>query len=210
MNYKIVTTTVKFIRFDSLYDLFNRVTDRLFKSVSRESVTLEKYIKKQYLSGGTGALKVRSGELRRRTFALVPVKINDEIIGRVVIGSGLNYTPLHVGPAGKVTTIVPKKAKALAIPLSSALTSGGSRLSMFRVQSLWDLHPKLFRGSVKHNLRPDILYYKRGSSITPMFLLRRSVRIKTRVWPEQIAASQAPIIQNNILSDMLAVTARYQ
>lgn len=203
-DYKILTVSVRMMNFDVLFDLFDKILEQLMKSIGRESQWLEKHIKSQYLSGGSGALKSRSGELRRRTFALAPIKTSDGVIGRVVIGSGLDYTPIHVGPAGKVTVIKPKRGKALAIPLSSALTSSGKLRTVFsNRQSLWDLHPKLFRGKKEHNLRPDMLYYKAGKSeIMPMFVLRRSVTIKTKVWPEHIAANQAPFIRDNVLSDL--------
>jgi hypothetical protein len=210
-DYKLLTATVKFVRFDILFDLFDRINEKLLRSIDREAARLATYIKKQHLSGGPGGLRARSGELRRRTFSLAPIRIGYDIIGRVVIGSGLDYTHIHVGPAGQTTTIFPKKAKALAIPLPSAMTGGGRLLSVFMNKtSLWDLHPRLFRGNKKHNLRPDILYYKRGNSIMPMFLLRRSVTIRTKVWPEQIAASQGPSIENRIIADMVSVTARLQ
>ena len=208
---KLLTVSVRMSNFDVLFKLFDKITEQLMKSVGRESQWLAKHIQTQYLSGGSGALRAISGELRRRTFALAPIKTADGVIGRVVIGSGLDYTHVHVGPMGKTTTITPKgKAKSLAIPLSSALTSSGGLFSVFsKRSSLWDLHPKLFRGSKKHNLRPDILYYKRGKNeITPMFVLRRSVTLRTKVWPEHIAMNQGSFIRDNILSDLAVLTSR--
>ena len=207
---KLLTVSVRMSNFDVLFKLFDKITEQLMKSVGRESQWLAKHIQTQYLSGGSGALKAVSGELRRRTFALAPIKTPDGVMGRVVIGSGLDYTHVHVGPMGKTTVIKPKTAKSLAIPLSSALTSAGGLFSIFsKGKSLWSLHPKLFRGSKEHNLRPDMLYYKRGKNeITPMFVLRRSVTLRTKVWPEQIAMNQSPFIRDNILSDLAVLTSR--
>lgn len=167
-----------------------REAKRIF---TRHTVLLQGYVRQEYLTGGTSEdrLAVRSGALRSSTRAL-PV---EETSGTVNSGLGFGtvYARTHVGPQGQVTTIRPVNKQYLAIPLAAAKTPAG--VSKGGPQSgRWG--DTFIARSHAGNL---IIFGRRvvqkgaksgmtAGKIVPLFVLKKEVKVKTRVFPERILA----------------------
>ncbi len=166
----------------------------LFSEVTKQSRRLTDFVRNVYLSGPMGSTKlgVRSGELRKGTRPLTTKKQASSITGGMVIGENTpKYTTAWVGPRGQERIITPVRGQALAIPLTAALTSKGLLKAQYaKVGSLRDV-PGLFRIG-------DTLFKRSGKELVPLFVLKRQVTQRTRVWPEYIAALQGPFIVNEI------------
>lgn len=123
-------------------------------------------------------------DLKQRRFSGRPIKVRSGITRNsirtqlnrsepsAVVGSPLRHVP--VLEDGK--TIRPRRRKYLTIPLAAAKTGlgrsrGDARTVGARYQSTF------FRRSKRGNL---ILYGKRGHNITPLFVLKKSVRIPAK------------------------------
>lgn len=171
----------------------------LGRAIDKESRFLARHIISQYLSApGRATLGRKSGEMARRTKP-IPVALmgSGDMVGGVVIGQGLSYTPIHVNRRGHTTTIVPKRAGALAIPLNTVTDSRGRVKPRYQAAGGLRAVPGLFR--LPQSSSPDILFDKIGAgNIFPAFVLRKSVTIRARVHPEDIAVNQAPFVTENI------------
>jgi len=165
------------------------------------------YIKDQYMSAGgvstDRSIRVRSGHLRRTTHAWGPEITDDAVSGGTAFGA--NYARTHVGPAGQETVIRPRNAKALTIPLAGipggALTSagvirpaydygmtGGARniKGMFPIKTkagdvILAIKKEQFRKDTETGVR-----HKMKDKIIPIFILKKSVTVKSRIHPERI------------------------
>lgn len=104
-----------------------RVAEEKIKSLLKlHGTLLQGHIRTRYLTGGTAPTKlgVRSGRLRSSVRVLEPREVRHGVFeGGVSIGT--EYARTHFGPPGQVTTIKPKSAKYLTIPLKDALTGAG-------------------------------------------------------------------------------------
>jgi len=148
------------------------------EELHKQDTLLAKYIIKNYLSGAK--LARRSGTLARTTRPDEVVIKKDKITGGVLFG--VKYASVHVNLTGVSTRILAKPGKALAIPLSPMLTKAGVYKGS---------------GSIRESY-PDLVFIKRtsgrapilarvtGKSITPMFVLVKSVTIKARVFLDVI------------------------
>jgi hypothetical protein len=160
---------------------------------ARHVVLLKTYVRKEYLTGGTtrDKLAVRTGNLRASTRELPVVEKGDSVESGLGFGTG--YAKTHIGPAGQISTIRPKKGKFLAIPLDAALTPSGVAKGSPR-SGIWG-DTFVFRlrdGSGRLMLFGKKIVQKgakagqaRGN-IVPLFLLVKQVRVPTRVHPEEI------------------------
>lgn len=158
--------------------------------VARQSKAMTKYVIARHLTGGTSKdrLAVRTGHLRRTTKAK-PVK---EEKGAIVGGTsfGAKYARVHVGPRGKKTTITPKRAKYLAIPLAAAKTPAGVARGGPR-----DFPDTFVFRSKAGNL---IIGQRRRDRVVPLFVLKKRVTIPTRVHPEDIARVFTPRVLKDL------------
>jgi hypothetical protein len=158
---------------------------------------LVSYLKEERFTGGTtdSKLAVRSGKLRASVRPMPIVNKPTSIEGGVKFGT--IYARVHVGPAGQVTTIRPKKGKYLAIPLPAALKPSGVAKGAPRTGPWGDT---FFAHSKKGNL---ILFgksiYSKGArqgetrgKVTPLFLMVKQVKIKARIHPKEIIKWIAP------------------
>ena len=160
----------------------------LVKGMTLASAKLTSEVQNKHLRGGTSSsrLRVRSGKLRSETRALRTKIEGSEIKGGFKIG--VFYASTHFGPKGKVTTIKPKSAGALAVPLPPALTAGG-RPKKKGPRDWGNFLTFIPRGS-----KPPLLARVTKKLVTPYYVLVKEVRIKTRIHPEVIEAENTPAL----------------
>lgn len=141
---------------------------------------LARYIIEKHLSGGgDDSLEARTGRFRQGTRGMT-VKVE----GTLVIGGvafGVKYAKPHVGKKGKITVIKPKSSKNLAIPLDPAKTKGGAAKRP-SPRNYKDLQFMMSEKGQKLLVKID----KETKEVTPYFLLVSSVKIPTRIHPEDI------------------------
>jgi hypothetical protein len=174
--------------------------------LAKEAVLMTSHIKSVWLRGGTTAqsLKVRSGHLIQNTRAL---PVTDTGAGNLESGTGFyntRYARAHIGPRGQVTTIKPVRKKWLTIPFKAALVNGREG-GQSRGGALSGRYGEtFFRRTMGADGRERLILYgklksTRGPSagavqgeIVPLFLLVKQVKIKSRVFPEEILKWEMP------------------
>ena len=185
--------------FDLLQPLLAQKIIKLFETDSR---WIQSFVRESHMSGPTSdsSLSVRTGALRASVLPL-PVDIRGDVVqagisigGNVTKGTGTpagRYARVHVGRRGVKTEIKPRTKKYLAIPLEAAMTGAG----VSRGKPLSGPWGETFIAkSKKGNL---LIFGKRAFSkgqrqgetfgdIVPLFLLKKSVQVETRVHPEDI------------------------
>lgn len=168
------------------FGIFDRSYKKLKKYLSAEvqkaSKKLALTIRRRHFSGRSAiSLRRKTGKLKSTVRPMPVISYGDSVVGGVSMGneSTAHYHNVHIGPQGRVTRIVPRKAQSLAIPLS--LRAEQLRDSVPSLRSI----PNLERGFGRR--RKDILYLNDGTRRIPMFILKQSVSIKARVHPEMIA-----------------------
>ena len=147
---------------------------------------LERHVKVNKLGGQ--ALKVRTGNLRRAVFHRVGVtNIAGATDVYVVVGVDLRRAPYgRIHELGG--TITPKKSKYLTIPLKAARTANG--VARFTARDLI-ANPGSF-GYTGTFFRNAVLFGKKGKSITPLFALKTSVKIKAVGYLKGTVAEKRP------------------
>lgn len=183
---------------DKVLGNLSRISAALIKQVqvliTKESRYMQSYVRTEHLTGGTSdtRLRVRSGRLRGSCIPIPTAVKGDSVEGGISFGTV--YGRVHVGPRGQSTTIRPKTAKALAIPLKAALTAsgvakgsprGGPWGETFIKKGIIFGKSKVMKGTKAGGLR---------SQIVPLFVLKQSVTIKARVHPEDIIDRVGPRI----------------
>lgn len=179
------------------------------KIIDVNARVLQRYIRVEKLTGGTTAdrLKVRSGRLRASVIPLKTETKEDRVEGGISFGT--IYSRVHVGPKGQVTTITPKKGKYLTIPLPAAMTKAGvgkgsamlgpwtntfvrkskaGNLIMFGQMTSYS------KVKVKGTAVKGIAIRKISSNVVPLFLLKKSVKVKARIHPKDLIAWIGPKI----------------
>jgi len=168
------------------------VINAIKRIFTRETVVLASYIRATHMTMGPTDIstKTRSGQLRASTKPR-PVTVTGEVIeGGIQFGTAYGRT--HVGPKGQLTTIKPTAGKQyLTIPLPAAKTASGVARGAAQSGAYGET---FFARSKKGNL---ILFGKlkaqkgahagetRGD-VVPLFLLVKSVTVKSRIHPEDI------------------------
>jgi len=172
----------------NLKKMTKTIFNAVIKEMKNQSVKLTNYTKIHHLRGGTtdSKLRVRSGQLLRTTRAKKTEKQSGIIKGGVVFG--VKYASIHVGRKGQVTTIKAKPGKALSIPLPPALTPAGVLRKPPREYN--DLQ------MIKREGRPPLLAKIFKNKVVPYFVLKKSVKVKSRVHPEDILNAN----KNSIIS----------
>lgn len=195
--------------------------DNLEKSLKSTSLFLVGYLRKDRLRGGTTDTKLRrrSGRLSAGTSPLPVERKTDKVEGG--IGFGTKYARVHIGPKGQVTTIKPKTKKYLTIPIegSPILTKGGvlkaSAKELMEGGAGLPFADTFIKKSKKGNLvifgtyqvtKGSNIGKKRGG-IVPLFLLRKEVKIKTRIHPEEITKMARTIIADDLKKRRIATNA---
>lgn len=158
-----------------IYHLEETVQGMVKNAVRWESKLLAYAIRKQYFSSRFGTYS-KASELAKSILPMDAVTLSaSTVMGGVEMGDGLPYAHRFIGPTGQTTTIFPTKSKALAIPLNPSADA------MLRAQTSLRAFPLTARKGVLHVRNYD------GSAGAPMFVLRKSVTIRSRIDPQTIA-----------------------
>jgi hypothetical protein len=153
-------------------------------------------------------LHVRSGQLRATTHARPTTSEGTTVTGGVAFGKV--YARVHIGPRGQVTTITPKRAKFLTIPLKAAQTATG----VGRGGALSGAYAKTF---VRMSKAGNLIIFGQGTyakgaksgqakgNIVPLFLLKKSVRVPARIHPEDFFPPTAQRIKEDLATAVQGV-----
>jgi hypothetical protein len=178
---------------------------------------LQTHTRVTYLRGGTSdtRLRMRTGKFAASTRALPLKKVEGG--WSTGLGFGTKYAAVHVGPEGRKTEITPKKKKFLAIPLPAAMTGGGVLRGKPLDDSVWG--ETFIAKSKKGNL---IIFGKKVSwsgsgrsgakvgqtrgKLVPLFVLKTSVKVKTRVHPQKLIDFIEPKIIKDLEKTKLKIT----
>ena len=184
-----------------LFKIQGKLLAETVKIFNTNSTLLATHLKQNYLKGGTTSsrLKVRSTRLSASVKPLKAKKIKGGLIAGIRVGTV--YAGVHIGKKGHVTTIRPKRGKFLAIPLDAAKTDkAGVARGGPRDEHLWG--ETFVRRSKAGNL---IIFgkqkYGRGKKagqtrgkLVPLFVLKKSVKVKTRVDAKELLKWLVPKI----------------
>lgn len=168
----------------------SEIMQALLDVFGAEGKNMVRYMRSRYLTGGTSStrLRSRSGDLVRSLQPLLQ-KVGTTVTTGVRVGArgkARAYASVHMAKRGTVTTISAKRTQYLAIPLGPVLDQRGVARGGPR-----DYTDTFVIRSRRGNL---LIVQKSGDGITPLFLLRKSVRIKARVDPEVVAQAMVPKI----------------
>ena len=179
--------------------------------LNSNALFLQTHIRQDMFANGTrggsglqdGMLNSRSEQLKRAILT-IPATIGETIKGGLTFGT--SYAKVHIGPRGQSMTITPKRSKFLAIPLPAAQGNHGEALDPPR-STRWG------NTIVKKNDQGNLIIYgfqggetkvagktgaaARGKKLVPLFLLRKSVTVKTRIHPEDLLDWVRPRIEND-------------
>jgi len=145
-----------------------------------------------------GYLQTRSGKLKKSVVNIPATRDGDIIRG--AIGIGTVYGRVHFGKAGQVTTIRPVHAGALTIPLPAAMDAHGVARGSARDKSIFG---ETFLGKSKAGnmiIFGKMLYVKGAKAgqakggLKPLFVLKQSVSVPSRIHPEDLRAFVQPIL----------------
>jgi hypothetical protein len=190
----------------ALDKLGGRTTLRKLKIVITKNVILLTTRLREAMTGGTSAnkLAVRSGKLRRNTKARKTTVEGTHVRGTVGVGSV--YARVHVSWSDQVTTITPKRARFLTIPLPAALTPAGVPRGTAR-NGPWGktvIIPTKRQGKaqaiiygVKKTQSGANVGAFRGGLI-PLFVLARRVTVKSRIHIKDFM----PKVQRSVRRDL--------
>lgn len=180
----------------------------LKKVIASDQRVFVSYMRDRFLRGGTTEtrLRRRSGHLARSLQAQ-PVEIKGtHVEGRVTIGTA--YSRVHVGPKSQETTIRSKRPGGyLTIPIKDSpimtkagvvkatakeLMSGAAGLPFGRTF----IYKGIIYGSQRITKGPKIGKYTK--QLIPLFILKKQVKIPSRVHPEIFL----PWIEKQIVNDL--------
>lgn len=176
--------SVNLKEFDALTAKMERA---VIDGVTEGSFAMTNHVVSKHLTGGTTGdrLGVRSGRLRSSTHAMKTKVENGSVSGGTEVG--VRYASTHIGPKGKKTTIRPRRAKFLTIPLPPALTGAG-RMKYNSARNYPNLR------IIKSKAGNLLLAQTGGGQVTPFFVLKSRVDIMTRVHPEVIEQEISPML----------------
>lgn len=152
-------------------------------SVNKTSSFLASFIISRHLTGGTAKdkLAVRSGRLRQTTVPRTLTIKENSIEGGVQFGT--KYADIHISRKPKSTIITPKTAKNLAIPIpgSPAVTASGVTRFTGGIRQAFP-----FLSFVKSKKGNKLLVDTRNGKFIPYFVLKKQVKIDSRVHTDDI------------------------
>lgn len=178
------------------------------KVLTLHSVILVSELRQDYLSGPTTprSVSARSGKLRQNIKVKRAVLVSQTTI-QAGVTAGTAYAGVHIGKRGKRTTIRPKNAQYLTIPLDAAKTKAG----VARGSARSGVFGKTFvMKSKKGNL---LIMGQRvrqsGKSagetfgkVVPLFVLKKKVVVKARVDPRKIVKVAVRMIPRDIIEEL--------
>lgn len=141
------------------------------------------------------SIRRRSGHLADSMRPIAPIKATESYIeGGITFGKV--YAKVHIGPRGQITTIKPKEKKYLTIPLPAMQTNAG--ITKATAAELKEGKAGLPFGHtfIKRSKAGNLIIFgtqriTKGANlgeyrggITPLFILKKQVKIKARIHPE--------------------------
>jgi len=181
-----------------------RIEERVIHVLRTHSRLLVTHIRANYLTGGTTRtrLRKRTGKL---SSSLQPLRVKKISTGyRAGVKFGAKYASTHVGKKGKVTTIRPKSAKMLAIPLSAAKTGRGVPRGKPKDKNVFGdtFIAKSKRGNLiifgKQKRQKGKNVGKTFGNIVPLFVLKKKVKVRARIHPKPILKWVKPKIKKSL------------
>jgi hypothetical protein len=162
-------------------DLDN-VEERMLKVSKKLADALTTEFQTKHLDGQRNPFRSARSQVRRRSGDLIDAM---EPINPIISGDNLTfgtknfrrYARVHIAPKGTVT-VINKKDKKLAIPLTAAKTPSGVVRGKPR-----DFQNTFIRKSKAGNL---IIFQNESDGIKPLFVLKDQVKVPARVHPEII------------------------
>ena len=192
--------SVRLYNAEKIYKEIARYGKRAFPVIRRSlATTAAEFVTKvrdERMSGPTSSTTVsaRSGAMRR---GLRFAGVQEEPRGFVAkVTTDRKYTFVHFGPRGQVTTIRPKNAKALAIPLAAAMTASGVAKGSPR-NGPWGktviIPTKRAGGSlaILYGVRERQSGKNAGKGyggLVPLFALMKSVQVPARIDPKDFVS----------------------
>ncbi|MDE2100862.1 MAG: HK97 gp10 family phage protein [Patescibacteria group bacterium] len=162
------------------------------KTLNQLSFMLAEKVKEKYDEAG---LHVRTGALKSSIHAEPVQESRDGLTARVMIGQKLPYARVQEFGA----EIHPKNAQFLTIPLDAAKTAAGVTRFSARDATAYG-----YQSTFVHN---GIIFGKNGKTITPLFVLKRMVKIPARPFAFPALKSMQEQIEQGI-SEAIATGIR--
>jgi len=209
-----------------------RMVQYVKQGINKAGDETAKYVKSRHLTGGTteDRLGVRSGLLRKAAHSLKVMEMGDRITGGAGLGDGLIYAPIHIRSEtfGGTKTTIRAKSGSLAIPLRGYGSRTGD-IGYGRTKQPGPLsYPKGFLEYFKSKKGNSLLVHKiwsskgkvsglkkvgkgfafRNVTIVPYYLLKKSVVVPVRVFPERIITVRRRYIVETIRNEMIKVFKR--
>jgi len=192
-----------------------RILQIVLRVVNKNAILLQGHIRKDLITGRSPTdttVSSRSGFLRKTT-RFIPASVDKGTANLDVVKSGINfgsiYAGVHVGPRGQVTTIRPKGHPYLTIPLPAAKFGSGEVKGPVTDESLWGDtfvrtsksgnkiiwgYPLVQKGKRKGQAKGDAV---------PLFLLKRSVDVKARLFPKDMLSWVRPKIEEDLSKELM-------
>ena len=154
--------------------LGERIARAAARAVIDTAIAIRGYISEDLLSGEV--LNVRTGSLRKSIDHEI-VTDPDRITGEVVVREG--PASKYAGIQEEGGTIVPKNAKALAVPLPAALTARGVLKGKYNAANLRELDLVLIKNKKSGKaLLAEVVEGRRKNRLRYLFVLKPSVTIE--------------------------------
>jgi len=188
----------------------------LKRLMTKDTPLLQSHVKKTYFGGATTAnmLHNRTGQLRNSVRPMLPVQIeNMAVKGGLMFGK--IYAFSHVGPKGGFKTIRPKNRKWLTIPMKG-LKEAEAALFTKAGQSRGGAMSGQFADTfIKKSKAGNLIIFGKGTyqkgakageakgKLTPLFILKKQVRIPYRIHPIDLFKWFAEKFANSIREEGL-------
>lgn len=185
----------------------------LKKVIAADQHVFISYMRTTFLRGGTTATKLRrrSGHLARSLQAQPVETKGTGVEGRITVGTV--YSRVHIGPKGQVTKI-PKhsggKWLTIPIPWSPIMRKDGTVKATAAELKTGAAGLPFTKTIVKKSKKGNLIIWgvqqttkgsnigKESGGLVPLFLLRKQVKVKSRVHPEIFL----PWIEKRIVADL--------
>jgi hypothetical protein len=193
-----------------------KLREAIVRILKIEGKNQTNYIIKRHLTGGTSKdrLRTRSGLLKKTT---IPLKVREQ--GNFLIGGtqfGVDYARVHVGEPGQEMVMRPsgtskktgKKNKWLTIPLKPALTGAGvmKHPSAADFPNLSFVPLRKDTALLVQKRKRNVTYTKgKKTKLKPFFVLKKEVKIKTRIFPSIILKTRKDEVMKNFRNGLIEI-----
>lgn len=173
------------------------------------------------MRGGTTDYKLRkrTGKLASGTKPMAVEVKGAQVEGGIQFGSV--YARVHIGPKGQVTTIKPKTKKFLTIPIegSPIMTSAGVLKASAGELMTGAIGLPFGETFIKRSKKGNLIIFgkqrvSKGANIgetrgeiIPLFLLKKEVKVKSRIHPKEIMAMAKKLMVEDLKSKGIKVNA---